>query len=233
MLSEMVVPVRTCGLYSSDQRILLVGDGNLSFALALTRAFGSGGNLTATTLDDAGFLRSNYPNVEETIDSLRACGAQVHHGVDATRLDDYEVLGMAPLPDLIVFNFPHPGWPDDWSIFHEDQAVMIERHRTLLRGFFESARRVAQRIGCPALEVHVTSKTNRNGFDRWGVAALGEECGLEHVATHLFDAQPFQKLGYRNKYGLHKEHKRHSYAWVIDDSFLIIVAVTNVFQLTC
>jgi 25S rRNA (uracil2634-N3)-methyltransferase len=142
-------------MYRSDQRILLVGDGDLSFTLALARAFGSGDNLTTTTLDDLDFLRTHYANVEETIDSLRACGAQVHYGVDATRLDVYSgVLGNAPLPDIIVFNFPHPGWPKDRRTRHENQAVMIERHRTLLRGFFESTRRVARRTKCPALEVH-------------------------------------------------------------------------------
>jgi 25S rRNA (uracil2634-N3)-methyltransferase len=226
--------VRTCGLYSSAQRILLVGDGNLSFTLALARAFGSGVNLITTTLDDVGFLRTYYPNVDKTIDRLRASGARVHHGVDATRLDRYkDVLGNTPLPDVIVFNFPHPGWPEHWriaQIVYESQTIMIERHRTLLRGFFESARRVAQRMGCLALEVHVTNKTSPDGADWWSVAALGEECGLKHVGTHSFDAQPFQSLGYRNKYGL---HKKQSKTWTINGSFPINYAVTNVFQLTC
>jgi 25S rRNA (uracil2634-N3)-methyltransferase len=60
----------TCGLYRSDQRILLAGDGDLSFTLALARAFGSGQNLTATTLDDTNFLESHYPKVAGTIDAF-------------------------------------------------------------------------------------------------------------------------------------------------------------------
>ena len=42
------------GQYSSAQSILLVGDGNFSFSLALATAFGSGANLMATSLDTYG-----------------------------------------------------------------------------------------------------------------------------------------------------------------------------------
>jgi hypothetical protein len=42
------------GQYSSTQSILLVGDGNFSFSLALATAFGSGANLVATSLDTYG-----------------------------------------------------------------------------------------------------------------------------------------------------------------------------------
>ena len=40
--------------YSSKQRILLVGEGDLSFSLCLARAFGSARNIVATSLDTQG-----------------------------------------------------------------------------------------------------------------------------------------------------------------------------------
>ena len=52
--------------YSSAQSILVVGDGDMSFSLALAAAFGSGENLVATSLDSYGsiylfiFLLSTY-----------------------------------------------------------------------------------------------------------------------------------------------------------------------------
>ena len=48
------------GQYSSSQSILLVGEGDFSFSLALATGFGSGGNIVATSLDCSGldsFLR--------------------------------------------------------------------------------------------------------------------------------------------------------------------------------
>ena len=45
--------------YSSAQSILVVGDGDMSFSLALAAAFGSGENLVATSLDSYGSI---YPH---------------------------------------------------------------------------------------------------------------------------------------------------------------------------
>jgi 25S rRNA (uracil2634-N3)-methyltransferase len=49
-----VNPVKWLGHYSSAQSILLVGDGDFSFSLALANAFGSGANLVPTSLDTYG-----------------------------------------------------------------------------------------------------------------------------------------------------------------------------------
>jgi 25S rRNA (uracil2634-N3)-methyltransferase len=48
--------------YSSEQSILIVGDGDFSFSLALATAFGSGRNLVATSLDSYGSSPFLYPS---------------------------------------------------------------------------------------------------------------------------------------------------------------------------
>jgi peroxiredoxin len=42
--------------YTSEQSILIVGDGDLSFSRALGTAFGSGENLVATSLENYGLI---------------------------------------------------------------------------------------------------------------------------------------------------------------------------------
>ncbi|THU57478.1 hypothetical protein C4D60_Mb03t03960 [Musa balbisiana] len=48
------VRVKWLSHYSSAQQILLVGEGDFSFSLALANAFGSADNLVATSLDSYG-----------------------------------------------------------------------------------------------------------------------------------------------------------------------------------
>lgn len=85
-------------------RTLLVGEGNLSFSASLIR---TGriipGWLTATTFENA----QNLPlGGEENINSLRAYGINVLHGVDATNL--VATFGAFRF-DNIIFQFPHTG----------------------------------------------------------------------------------------------------------------------------
>jgi len=80
--------VRRAGLYSSAMHILTVGDGDLSFSLALAKALwprcvGGGqqqwgaGSLTATLYESRESLLRVYPAAEETLAELAAHGVQV------------------------------------------------------------------------------------------------------------------------------------------------------------
>ncbi|KAJ1623840.1 hypothetical protein T492DRAFT_1052141 [Pavlovales sp. CCMP2436] len=172
VVAEQAAAVATCGRSRSDQRILLVGDGDLSFALAFARAFGEQGahNLTVTTLNSEAFLGSQYAGALRNAAELRARGATVHYGVDATALHAHEAVFRTY--DVVVFNFPHPGWLQERSRsvkggirFGDEQCpVMIQRHHSLLRNFFESALELAA-VNADLLDVHVTTKTAPSGGD--------------------------------------------------------------------
>ncbi|KAJ1723056.1 hypothetical protein LPJ53_002582 [Coemansia erecta] len=119
--------------YKPHHHILLVGEGNFSFAHSVARRLGSGSNLTATAFDSEPVVHEKYPDAQAHIDALRQLGARVAFDVDATSLAQAQVLGDKPRFSHIVFNFPHAG------AGIKDQARNIACNQTLLMGFFQSA----------------------------------------------------------------------------------------------
>lgn len=83
---------------------LFVGEGDLSFALALARDPKSrAANIVATTHDSK---RSICPAGRENAHNLEKLGAKVIHGIDGCHLDDNELPARA---ELIAFQFPNTG----------------------------------------------------------------------------------------------------------------------------
>ena len=138
--------------------VLIVGDGNLSFSLAMARAFATM-RLIVTTYDSHDVVIDRY-GAAEIISELRERGATVLHDVDATKLLETlgPHLGTDFAADCIVFNFPHhPG------------KGKIQVNRELLRSFFTSACRHLSARG----EVRVALAAGQGGtpFDKprkWG-----------------------------------------------------------------
>mmetsp|Transcript_16383 Transcript_16383/g.45646 ORF Transcript_16383/g.45646 Transcript_16383/m.45646 type:complete len:320 (-) Transcript_16383:220-1179(-) len=166
------------GCYSADKRILLVGEGNFSFARALVENLGvQGGSITATAYDTQEEAAEKYPDVLEITAELSEKGAEVRWGVDACDLKkgvgiSKNRLGRAAIEsgswryDVVVFNFPHAGKGI------KDQEHNIRANQQLLAAFFLSAVTVLTPDG----EVHVTVKTGKP-YDQWQV------CSLAHRAT--------------------------------------------------
>jgi 25S rRNA (uracil2634-N3)-methyltransferase len=108
---ELVIP------FSPYDRILLVGEGDFSFARALVEHHGCA-DVTATCLDRAEELFEKYPQARGHVAYLEAEGQQVLYGIDATKLGK-EGGGGKQLRrqgedgkkgfDKIAFNFPHVG----------------------------------------------------------------------------------------------------------------------------
>ncbi|XP_051192001.1 uncharacterized protein At4g26485 isoform X1 [Lolium perenne] len=167
--------------YSSAQSILVVGDGDFSFSLALAAVFGSGENLVATSLDSyaqfkpiRGYLdfipyalTSKYGKAKSNVTQLERLGATVFHGVDAKMMKRHPCLKMRRF-DRIVFNFPHAGF-----IGHEQDDHMIKAHQLLVRKFFRNASHLIRPDG----EIHVSHKTGQP-YDRWQIEELASEFSL-------------------------------------------------------
>ena len=107
-------PGRSTIPFKASDRILLIGEGNFSFAVALLQHPPAplehlpAANITATALDTEDECHTKYPDAEQNVRLLREKGAQVLFGVDATRLEKTSAL-KGRVFDRIVWNFPHAG----------------------------------------------------------------------------------------------------------------------------
>ena len=168
--------------YAASQRILVVGDGDMSFSWGLVQHVGgSGSSIIASTLDSRAGMEHKYPDkAARNRARLLAAGCSVLHGVDATKLQlrkEFEAVRF----DRIVFNFPHSG----------QQRVHV--NRAMLSGFFHSAARCVEQQGG---QVHVTIKM-APPYSLWGIEGLAASAKLRHAATLPFDQALFP--GYRHQ----------------------------------
>ncbi|KAF9056722.1 hypothetical protein BDP27DRAFT_1345100 [Rhodocollybia butyracea] len=148
--------------FQATDTILLIGEGNFSFARALARPSSSKTelahlahlppkNITATAFDSEEDCYAKYPDAEDIVKSLREWGVQVLFGVDATKLE--WIAGLKGRRwSKIVWNFPHAGKGFD------DQDRNILSNQVLILGFLRSAAKFLKQGPVPS----VTGKKKQN-----------------------------------------------------------------------
>ena len=97
--------------FSPGDRILLIGEGDLSFARSIVEHHKCS-NITATVHESASELLDKYPHAASNIEFLRSSGegVSVRFGVDATKMKPWvEGKRGGGIMDRIIFNFPHVG----------------------------------------------------------------------------------------------------------------------------
>ena len=116
-------------------RILCVGEGDLTFSLALARAYGTEQlHITATTLlQSRDELIGTYNNSEAVLEELDRLGVETAFGIDATQLHTTKLQNK--MFDWILFSHPHLGL----ASIQDDEAWHAERHFRLLAHYFWSA----------------------------------------------------------------------------------------------
>ena len=118
--------------FKAVDKILLVGEGNFSFAVALLQHPPTPldhlppANIVATAFDTEEECYTKYPDAEQNVRMLREKGVPVLFGVDATRLEKTSTL-KGKVFDRIVWNFPHAG--EQASPNSLCNALMEERAR--------------------------------------------------------------------------------------------------------
>lgn len=104
--SHATVPFRV------EDKILLIGEGNFSFSLALFQhpalQYLPPCNVTATSYDSELECEEKYPESKVIIEELRSRAVEVLFNVDATTLEKCKSLKGRKW-DRIVWNFPHAG----------------------------------------------------------------------------------------------------------------------------
>ncbi|KAM5586823.1 uncharacterized protein ABKV19_005646 [Rosa sericea] len=178
--------------YSSSQKILLVGEGDFSFAACLATAFGSAANIVATSLNSREELSVNYSNAMSHLKELEEKGCTILHGVDVHTMSQHPQLIYRRF-DCIIYIFPHAGYLRV-SFSSESDKFQILAHKNLVKGYFTNARQML----CSRGQIHVTHKT-KFPFTEWEIVNLTKEAGLYLVEEETF--YPWQYPDYVNKRG--------------------------------
>ncbi|KAI8799256.1 hypothetical protein BJ742DRAFT_847026 [Cladochytrium replicatum] len=168
--------------YSPTHRILLVGEGDFSFALALSKSLAQSppGTILATTNEPESVVESKHGVTNLSAVRNQKC-AQCAFEVDACALDR-DVGGEW---DRIVFQFPRVGrgGNDDLS---------VEENRKLVGGYFTTARRVLEPVNG---RIHLALRDTPY-YRKWKVDELAAHNGLRLVSKEPYESERWTALGY-------------------------------------
>jgi hypothetical protein len=185
------------GIQSLSKTILVVGDGDFSFSLAIARSkpLQARHHLVATSYETETSLTSIYTEGAANIASLRALGVLVLFEVDATKLSNCrELLGRRF--DQVVWNFPCICV--DRGL--DGQATELEQNQALVSKFFRNLKE-DQWLESDA-QVMVTHKTIEP-FSWWDITKLAKDEGFNILFDLVFDKYNYP--GYRNRKALDKK----------------------------
>ncbi|NXA04855.1 FDXA1 protein, partial [Sapayoa aenigma] len=175
------------------RRVLLLGEGNFSFAAALSGAAGT--HVVATCYENEEDA-TRRGGAARSIRRLRECGAEVVFSVDCTKLKDYFLPEKREF-DCIYFNFPHCG-----------RKAGVVKNRELLAHFFHSCADVLAEEG----EIHVAlcngqggtpaDQPRREWHNSWQIVAVAAGAGFILSNVHPFNAETihgYKCTGYRSQ----------------------------------
>ncbi|KAL0073910.1 hypothetical protein J3Q64DRAFT_1696282 [Phycomyces blakesleeanus] len=147
--------------YTSADKILLIGEGNFSFARALSEKYLTEGseNMVATCFDSEEVVFKKYgEEVKDNVAYIESLGGKVLYGVDGTQLDKCKAI-KHNLFSRIVFNFPHAGSGI------KDQNRNVRANQELMTAFFASAAPRLTDGKRTRYEKHVSAKTKQEQKD--------------------------------------------------------------------
>lgn len=179
-------------------RILTIGDGDLSFSRSLVDAHGCAA-LLATTYDSAEEILEKYPQAQENKEAIEAEEQRVLHGVDATKLGQREVKKQAGGWERVMFNFPHVGGKST------DVNRQVRYNQGMFSLTFSLVARIADHIVLemlvsffkavtPLLAPHgtvIVTLFEGEPYTLWNIRDLARHSGLEVQRSFRFQADAY------------------------------------------
>ncbi|XP_072094660.1 ferredoxin-fold anticodon-binding domain-containing protein 1 [Mobula birostris] len=175
--------------------VLLVGEGNFSFAASLCDCVSSDTRIVATCYESEE-AATRHERAVGNIDYLLEKGAEVYFLVDCTDLQGCPSLRSRRF-DKIIFNFPHCG-----------RKAGVKKNRELLAKFFVSCAEVLTARG----EVRVTlckgqggtgaDQPARSWHNSWQIVAMAAGANFILTGVHPFDStcyDGYTSTGYRSQ----------------------------------
>ncbi|RYP18376.1 hypothetical protein DL765_003988 [Monosporascus sp. GIB2] len=180
---EPVIP------FSPEDKILLVGDGDLSFGASLVEHHYCA-DVTATVLEKSPEeLAEKYPQAPENIAKIEAEGSRVLFGVDGRTMKPFADNkrkgkegggGGVGVMDRIIFNFPHVGGKST------DVNRQVRYNQELLVAFFGRALLSL----APGGSVIVTLFEGEP-YTLWNIRDLARHSGLQVERSFKFQASAY------------------------------------------
>ncbi|KAJ3296341.1 hypothetical protein HDU79_007025 [Rhizoclosmatium sp. JEL0117] len=210
LLSTSSPHLRTLTRFKKNHGILLVGEGDFSFASALCRALEitpqsskGDGRIIATSYDTISDISTKYTT--EAVDRIRLLqrlpNVSVIHKLDATEMSSDNRLVSADSLDSfkplhrIVFNFPHVGGGMDKDVKINRRMLFkfFTQSQILLSLSYENS---GSNANMEDFKVFVSLRKTPF-YEKFGIQELAEANGFKLTERARFDGERWSALGYR------------------------------------
>ncbi|KAL3233398.1 hypothetical protein RNJ44_03438 [Nakaseomyces bracarensis] len=187
--------------FERNETLLLVGEGDLSFARSIVEEdYILPENLIVTSFDNSPTeLRLKYPHsFEENYEFLVSENVKIFFQIDATKLiKSFKISKHTPWSKImgpawrykylqnIMFNFPHTGK----GIKDQDRNIM--EHQELVFGYFDSAKQLFQLVNSGKKNTEIGHSQGYSlGNDKDQKGNITEE-GYGKIILSLFNGEPY------------------------------------------